>query len=88
MQAALRLTGTVQPGGRVEVFSAELPAGKAVEVIVLFPQGNEGVRRSVTEVLAEAPGHLAFQTAEEVAAYLRGERDVWERQPDDVTPAA
>ena len=79
MQAALRLTGMVQPGGRVEVSSPQLPPGKAVEVIVLFPQEAEVTRRSVTDVLAEAPGHLAFQTAEEVEAYLREEHDSWER---------
>ena len=78
MQSALRLTGTVQPGGRVEVSSPRLPTGEAVEVIVLFPQ-EAAVRRSVTDVLADAPGHLAFQTAEEVEAYLREERDAWDR---------
>ncbi len=70
MQTALRLIGTVQPGGRVEVSSPQLPSGKAVEVIVLFPQEAAVVRRSVTEVLAEAPGQLAFQTAEEVDGYI------------------
>jgi hypothetical protein len=30
-------------------------------------------------VLADAPGRLAFQTAEEVDAYLHSERDAWER---------
>ncbi len=36
-------------------------------------------RRSVVDILAEAPGHLAFQTAEEVDAYLQEERYGWER---------
>ena len=79
MQTALRLIGTVQPGGRVEVSSPQLPSGKAVEVIVLFPQEAEVTRHSVADILAEAPGHLAFQTAEEVEAYLREEHDSWER---------
>ncbi len=78
MQTALRLTGTVQPGGRVEIISPQLPAGRAVEVIILLPREAEADRRSVTDVLAEAPGHLAFQTAEEVDAYIREERDAWE----------
>ena len=79
MQTALRLTGTVQLGGRVEVSSPQLPFGKSVEVIVLLPQEANAVRRSVMDVLAEAPGHLAFQTAEEVDAYIREERDTWDR---------
>jgi hypothetical protein len=79
MQAALRLTAWVQPGGKIEVSDTQLPTGKSVELIVLFPQPEETTRRSVVDVLAEAPGHLAFQTAEEVDAYLREERDAWER---------
>ena len=78
MQTALRLTSTVQPGGRVEVSSPQLPSGKTVDVIVLFPREAEASRRSVMDILAEAPGQLAFQTAEEVDSYIREERDVWD----------
>ena len=79
MQTALRLTSLVQSGGRVEVSSPQLTAGKTVEVIVLFPQETEAIRRSGVAGLADALGHLAFQTAEEVEAYLQEERDAWER---------
>lgn len=79
MQTAVKLTGTVQPGGHVEVSSPLLPAGKAVDVLVLFPQETDVTRRSATDILAEAPGHLAFQTAEEADAYIREERDAWKR---------
>ena len=79
MQAALRFTGTVQPGGRVEVSSPQLPSGKAVDVIVLFSSEAETVRRSVTDVLAEAPGQIVFQTPEEVDAYIREEDAAWDR---------
>ena len=53
--------------------------GQRGRYVHLFSQEADTVRRSVTDVLAEAPGHLAFQTAEEIEAYLRGERDAWER---------
>lgn len=79
MQAALRLTAEVQPGGRIEVVDAQLPVGTPVEVIVLLPQVVVTPRRSILAVLADAPGHLAFQTAEEVDAYLRSEHDAWEK---------
>jgi len=79
MQTVVRLIGTVQSGGRVEVFSPQLPAGKTAEVIVLFSRENTDVRRSVTDILAEAPGHLAFQTSEEVDAYIQEERNAWDR---------
>ncbi len=79
MQAALRLTAQVQPGGKIEIIDAQLPVGVPVEVIVLLPHAPAMPRRSLLAVLADAPGHLAFQTAEEVDAYLRSERDAWER---------
>ncbi len=79
MQSALRLTTWVQPGGRLEISDTRLPTDKPVDVIVLFPQPEDITRRSIVDVLAEAPGHLAFQTAEEVDAYLCEERDAWER---------
>ena len=79
MQTSLRMTTWVQAGGKIEITDAQLPVGTAVDVIVLFPQPADTPRRSIVDVLAEAPGHLAFQTAEEVDAYLCEERDAWER---------
>lgn len=38
-----------------------------------------GEKRPAADILAEFPGHLLFTTAEEVDAYLREERDPWER---------
>jgi hypothetical protein len=73
MQAALRIMAEVQPGGKIEVVDAQLPVGTPVEVIVLLPRVAPSPRRSILDVLADAPGHLAFQTAEEVDAYLRVE---------------
>ena len=79
MQAALRVKTTVLPGGKIEVTDPQLPSGEAVDVIVLFPERPVIARRSVVDILAEAPGHILFQTVEDVDAYLREERDSWER---------
>lgn len=79
MQTALKLTSTVQPGGRIEIFSPQFPAGQAVDIIVVLPQVEAGTRQSVTDILAAAPGHLAFQNAEAVDAYAQEERDAWDR---------
>lgn len=79
MQAALHTTVKVQPGGKIEVADSQLPIGQSVEVIVLLPAQHMEQRRSIVEVLAEAPGHLAFHTAQDVDTYLREERDAWER---------
>lgn len=79
MQTAIRTTAQVQAGGKIEVTNTEFPIGQSVEVIVLLPVAHSVSRRSIVDVLAEAPGHLAFQTAEDVDTYLREERDAWER---------
>ena len=79
MQAALRLTTSVQPGGRIEITDAQLPEGKAVDVIVLFQPTANGTQDSILDVLAQAPGHLAFNTVAEVDAYVQQERQQWER---------
>ena len=79
MQTAVKVTATVQFGGKIEIADPQLPAGRPVDVIVLFPQEADVSRRSVMDVLAEAPGHLAFHSAEEVDAYINEERDEWDR---------
>ncbi len=79
MQTALRLMVEVQPGGKIELVSDQLPVGASVEVIVLLPELHPAPRPSILTVLADAPGHLAFQNAEDVDTYLRSERDEWER---------
>ncbi len=79
MQTAVRVTTTVQSGGRIEIADPQLPTGRAVDVLVLFPQEADVSRRSVVDVLAEAPGQLAFHSAEEVDAHMREERDAWDR---------
>ena len=77
MQKALHIRTTVQPGGRVEVASPELEAGQSVDVVVTRSSSAE--RRSVVDILAEAPGHLVFKTAAEVKAYLAEEKEAWGR---------
>ena len=79
MQAALRLNTWVKPGGKIEVADTQLPAGKPVDVIILFPQQADASPRSVVDILAEAPGHLVFPSVEEVDTYIQEEREAWER---------
>ena len=79
METALRLAATIQPGGRIEILDAQLPVGEAVDVIVLLRQPVVSSGRSIVDVLAEAPGHLAFSDASAVDAFVREERDAWDR---------
>ena len=78
MQQVLHERVTVQPGGRVELVCPELKAGDVVDVVVSASLGLERCwawqagdedsrpRRSVLDILDEAPGHLLFKTALEV----------------------
>lgn len=78
MQAALRLTTTVQPGGKVEIISSDLKSGDKVEVIILTPALRQAGLRSALDILADAPGHRLFRTAEEVDQHLQTERSSWD----------
>ena len=77
MQKALHIRTTVQPGGKVEIASPELEAGQAVDVVVTRSSSTE--RRSVVDILAEAPGHRLFKTGKEVDDYIKEERASWDR---------
>ena len=49
--------------------------GESVDVVVSQLPASE--RRSAVDILDEAPGHLVFKTAADVAAYLKYERASW-----------
>ena len=77
MQKALHVRTTVLPGGKIEIVDGELPVGEPVDVVVSRPAAPEG--RSVVDILEEAPGHLVFKTAADVADYLAEEKEAWDR---------
>lgn len=77
MQRLLHIRVTVLPGGKIEIMDERLPVGESVEVVVSQPSASR--RRSIVDILEEAPGHLIFTSAEDVAAYLAEEKGVWGR---------
>ena len=77
MQKALHVRTTVLPSGKIEIVDNELPVGEPVDVVVSQLPASE--RRSIVDILNEAPGHLAFKSAADVAAYLAEEKDAWGR---------
>jgi hypothetical protein len=78
MARAVQRATVVQPDGTIAIRVPELAPGQRVRVTVeLEPMPSQS--RSALAVLAELPGHRLFQTAEEVDAYLRAERDAWDR---------
>ena len=77
MQKVLHVRTTVLPGGKIEIADRELPVGESVDVVV--SQQSTSERRSVVDILEEAPGHLVFKTADDVADYLSEEKEAWGR---------
>jgi hypothetical protein len=78
MQTALHIKTTIVEGGKIEISDPQLRLGDTVEVIVLLPEAQRETKRSALDILAEAPGHGLFKTAEEVDAYIREERNSWD----------
>jgi hypothetical protein len=76
MTAAIRQKVVVQPGGRIEIPSSDLPAGANAEVIVILDAAQPGTTK-LTDLVGCAKGN--FATADEADAFLRGERDAWDR---------
>jgi hypothetical protein len=78
MTRILQYTTTVLPGHRIEIQVPELPEGRVATVVVQVEEETMP-RRRLSEVLAGYPGRQLFGSAEEVDAYLREERDSWDR---------
>ncbi len=76
MQRALHVRTTVLPGGKIEITDRELPVGESVDVVVSRSTASE--RRSIVDILDEAPGHRLFKTAKEVDDYIKEERASWD----------
>lgn len=67
---------TIQPGGIIQIHSDELPAGARAQVIVIFDQPPIAPR-TLSSFLGAAKG--GFKSPAEIDAFLRAERDSWER---------
>ena len=74
MVKAVKQIVTIQPGGRVELTSDDLPEGHQAEVIVLVNQ-NQPVK-SYAALFGSGRG--VFPTPEQADAFLRRERDAWD----------
>jgi hypothetical protein len=80
MAIEIAIKTTVLPGGKIEVSIPELIAGQQATVIVKV-ESAQSEKLTIDEHLARANyyGEALFKTAEEVDAYIREERDSWER---------
>jgi hypothetical protein len=79
MTTAIHIQTTILPGGKIEVSAPELPPGKRANVFVVIEDEEPQEKRHVLDMISTFSGHRLFQTAEEVDAYIREERDSWER---------
>ena len=75
MQRPLHLQTTVLPGGKIVIVDQDLADGETVDILVTA--SSPALRRSAVDILAEAPGHRLFGTAQDVADHLESERDSW-----------
>lgn len=53
-------------------------SGDSLLLITAKEKQSSAQKRHALDILAEMPGHQAFQTAEEVDRYVREERESWE----------
>jgi hypothetical protein len=80
MNMPLRVVTKVLPGNRVEIeVPSDLNVGAQVEVTVQELAPAAPAKPSVLEIIESYDGPRQFNTAEEVDAYLREERDSWDR---------
>lgn len=80
MGTVIHTRAVVKPDGSIEIRAPELTPGQEVEITIEAQAAEpEEKKHRAIEYLAEMPGHLQFQTAEEVDAYIREERDSWDR---------
>ena len=79
MAAPINLDATVSSDGKIEIAVPQLTPGQRVHVIIEPAEVPQDAKRPAADILREAPGHLMFKTAEEVDAYIKQERDSWDR---------
>jgi hypothetical protein len=78
MSVTLQVKTTVLPGHRIEIQAPELPEGRPATVLILV-EDEAMPKRRLRDVLAGYQGGQSFRSAEEVDAYLRAERESWDR---------
>jgi hypothetical protein len=78
MGTVIHTRAVVRPDGSIEIRAPELTPGQEVE-ITIEAQAEPEEKKHVIDIIKNLPGQLEFQTAEDVDAYIREERDSWDR---------
>jgi hypothetical protein len=78
MATEVRVKAVVLPGGKIEISTPELIPGRRATVVITIEDNETIEQPHVIAILKTLPGHRLYQSAEEVYAYIREERDAWE----------
>ena len=78
MGTVIHTRAVVRSDGSIEIRAPELTPGQEVE-ITIEAQAEPEEKKHVIDIIKNLPGHLEFQTAEDVDAYIHEERDSWDR---------
>jgi hypothetical protein len=74
----VRVRTVILPGGKIEISAQELIPGRRATVVITIEDNETMEQPHVIDILKKLPGHRLYQSAEEVDAYVREERDAWE----------
>ncbi|MCC6141759.1 MAG: hypothetical protein IT389_14200 [Nitrospira sp.] len=74
MIAAIKQTVTVQPGGVIQIQSADLVPGSLAEIIII-PDPTAMPSPKLVNAIGSAPG--GFASPADADAFIRRERDAW-----------
>jgi hypothetical protein len=78
MSIEVHVKTVILPGGKIEISTPELIPGRRAMVVVTVEDNETIEQPHVIDILKTLPGHQLYQSAEEVDAYIREERDAWE----------
>jgi hypothetical protein len=81
MVRAIKEQVTIKPGGVIEIRRPELPTGTVVEVIVMMNESEGAASTGRVAPLSSLFGKVqnCFGNGHEADAFLRAERDAWQR---------
>jgi hypothetical protein len=77
MVTSLHRDAVVAPDGTIAIHVPELAPGRRVRVTI--EQESTMPQRHAIDMLETTIGHGSFTTVEDVDAYVRTERDAWDR---------
>jgi hypothetical protein len=79
MGTIVQITTTVREDGSIEVRAPGLTPGQQVTVSIATADEERRTGPHILDAVASLHGHRIFTSAEEVDAFIRGERDAWDQ---------